>query len=78
MNFYCQTENDDLAKTIIRSLEEETGNKIFTIFFTRKQPDEKKLAAYVVFKNKDILEMEITVENIEGKLTAARMRGNYL
>lgn len=78
MDFYVQNENEDLAKTIVRSLEKETGKKIFTMFFTPDQPEENKLNAYIVFKDRAVLQIEIETEKIEGKIMAARMRGNYI
>ena len=78
MEFYTQNENEDLAKSIVRSLEKESGKRVFTMFFTPEQPDENKLHAYFIFKDKSVLKLEINVEKIGGKIMAARMRGNYI
>lgn len=68
-------EQDDVVEAIIQTLEQETGNKIFTLRILDR--NEEGLETIVVFEDKSVLMTLINVETINGKL-ACRMRGNYI
>lgn len=66
----------DIAEQIIKSLEKDTGQKVFTARVLESIDDEN-IEMLIVFEDKSVLMAFITVQEIDGKL-ATRLRGNFL
>ena len=79
MNIGYQDKEEDIVDALSRMLEQETGQKIFTLRVIDNQEKEESevIETLVVFENKSILNAFISIQTIEGKL-AARMQGNYI
>lgn len=75
MKIGYQGKDEDIVDALTGMLEQETGNKIFTLKILDHVDD--RLDAIVVFDDKSVLQAEITVETLDGKL-AARMKGNWI
>lgn len=70
-----ESEKDDVVEDIVRMLEEETKQKIFTLKVLDKLED--KLDVIIVFEDKSVLKGFISVQHVDGKL-ACRVQGNYI
>lgn len=75
MQKYQMEHDEEIIDAITRMLEEQTGQKIFTIRV--EQAEEDNLQAIVVMEDKSILKGFISVQTIDGKL-ACRMQLNYM
>jgi hypothetical protein len=70
-------DNENIAEAITRSIESDSGEKIFTLRVIENDPAADHLEAIIVFENKNILHAKITPRKIRGQL-ACRIQGNYL
>lgn len=75
MKMYQQHSYENIADAIIRTLEQDSDKKVFTLAITGE--NEEGLDAIIVFEDKSILLSLISVMKHEGQL-AARIRGNYV
>jgi hypothetical protein len=66
---------EEMADALMQLLEEETGQKIFTLRITGER--DTSLEALIVFEDKSILMGLITVQDHKGKW-ACRVRGNFI
>lgn len=70
---------NEIADDIIKTLEEQTGQKIFTLrVLDHQQETETDLPILVVFEDKSILRGEIIIQKTGKKEMAARVRGSYI
>lgn len=75
MNKYQMERDEEITEAITRMLEEQTGQKIFTMRV--EQEEEDNLQTIVVMEDKSVLKGLISVQTIDGKL-ACRMQLNYI
>ena len=75
MKTYEAQEDEKMIETIIKTLEQDTGKKIFTLRVLDHTTE--SLEVLIVFDDKEILTGKIKVTTIEGKL-AIRMQGNFI
>ena len=75
MKTYEAEEDEKLIDSIIKTLEQDTGKKIFTLRVLDHTTE--ALEVLIVFDDKEILTGKIKVTTIEGKL-AIRMQGNFI
>ena len=77
MLIYEQHEEEEMAEAITRILEDSTGKKVLRFDITAENVDCDTLEAIVVFKDGSILDAELLVQRIKGRL-ACRVRGNFI
>lgn len=75
--YYDNSPDFDPAQAVIGTIEKDTGEKVFTLRFLDRDPEENFLEAIIVFENKSMLHARIAVQSIEGQL-ALRIAGNYM
>lgn len=75
MNIYQAENEEDFVDSLIQMMEQDTGKKIFTMRVLEHTV--QGLDALIVFEDKSILQGQIKVGSIKGKL-AIRMQGNYI
>lgn len=75
--FHHPPKNMDVADAIVKTLEMETGQTVFTIRIFDDAKDDKFFTALVVFENKNILEAKISIVPA-GSKWGCRIQGKYL
>lgn len=75
MKIYEAEDEEDFMDTLLQTLEQDTGKKIFTMKVI--EHTEKGLETLIVFEDKNIMWGIIKVQEIMGKM-AIRIQGNYV
>jgi hypothetical protein len=75
MKIYEANNQADLADELIKTLEKDAKQKIFTVRIIGESDD--KLETIIVFEDKSVLMGKIKVQEIEGKM-AFRVQGNFI
>ena len=75
MKIYEIKNKEDMADALLQMLEQETGERIFTLRIIEEFDD--ALETIVIFEDKRILLGKIGVQEINGKL-AFRMKANFI
>lgn len=75
MNVYHAENEEDVAEAITRTLEKETGKRIFTMRIINDT--EEGLETLVVFQDKSMIHGMVTVMEIHGQL-ACRIKADYI
>lgn len=78
MNIHDDVHGDDTIESIIKSIEKETGKKVFTLRIIEDEDEPKNdIEVLIVFEDKNVMHAKITVQAIDGQL-GCRVRGNFI
>lgn len=75
MKIYEVNNQADLADELIKTIEKDSKQKIFTLRIIGESDD--KLETIIVFEDKSVLMGKIKVQEINGKM-AFRVQGNFI
>jgi len=75
MKIYEANNQADLADELIKTLEKDAKQKIFTLRIIGES--DEKLETIIVFEDKSVLMGKIKVQEINGKM-AFRVQGNFI
>lgn len=75
MKIYEANNQADLADELIKTLEKDAKQKIFTLRIIGESDD--KLETIIIFEDKSVLMGKIKVQEINGKM-AFRVQGNFI
>jgi len=75
MKIYKVNDTADLADELIKTIEKDSKQKIFTLRIIGES--DEKLETIIVFEDKSVLMGKIKVEEIEGNM-AFRVQGNFI
>lgn len=75
MKIYEVNNQTDLADELIKTIEKDSKQKIFTLRIIGESDD--KLETIIVFEDKSVLMGKIKVQEINGKM-AFRVQGNFI
>jgi len=76
-NHYIQNQDEDIVEAVIKTLERDSGQKIFTMRITGENKKENALEFVAAFETKNMMIGIIKCHYIKGRL-AMKVKGNFL